>query len=233
MCGRFWRDIKFQEACKDMYEVPVDIDEILPNFNVAPTTQNPIILQRNGDRKMEMFRWGLVPPYEKEGKPKYPYINARKEKVDSHGAYKKSFQKYRCIVPASGFYEWRKEGGKSYPYAFRLKDSELVSFAGLYYIWKSKDGSQTIPSFTIITTDNNKTVGEIHNSKPRMPVILTPEDFEWWLDPENQNTKAIKESGVFEPYPDDGMYRYPVSQEVNNVRNNGPALLEEVDEWQW
>lgn len=233
MCGRFWRDIKFQEACKDMYDVPVDIDEILPNFNVAPTTQNPIILQRNGDRKMEMFRWGLVPPYEKEGKPKYPYINARKEKVDSHGAYKKSFQKYRCIVPASGFYEWRKEGGESYPYAFRLKDSELVSFAGLYYIWNSKDGSQTIPSFTIITTDNNKTVGEIHNSKPRMPVILTPEDFDWWLDPENQNTKAIKESGVFEPYPDDGMYRYPVSQKVNNVRNNGPELVEEVDEWEW
>lgn len=233
MCGRFWRDIKFQEACKDMYEVPVDIDEILPNFNIAPTTQNPIILQRNGDRKMEMFRWGLVPPYEKEGKPKYPYINARKEKVDSHGAYKKSFQKYRCIVPASGFYEWRKEGGKSYPYAFRLKDSELVSFAGLYYVWESKDGSQTIPSFTIITTDNNKTVGEIHNSKPRMPVILTPEDFDWWLDPENQNTKAIKESGVFEPYPDDGMYRYQVSQKVNNVRNNGPELVEEVDEWEW
>lgn len=114
-----------------------------------------------------------------------------------------------------------------------LKDSELVSFAGLYYMWTSKDGSQTIPSFTIITTDNNETGGAIHNGKPRMPVILTPEYFDWWLDPENQNTRAIKESGVFEPYPDDGMYRYPVSQKVNNVRNNGPELVEEVDEWQW
>lgn len=232
MCGRYWRDIKFQEACKDMLEVPFDIDEILPNFNVAPTTQNPIVLQRNGSRSIEMFRWGLVPPYEKEGKPKYPYINARKEKVDSHGAYKTSFKKYRCIVPASGFYEWRKKDGNSYPYAFRLKDSEIVPFAGLYYIWESEDGSKKIPSFTIITTDNNQTVGEVHNSKPRMPVILTEEDFDWWLDPENQNTKAIKESGVFEPYPDDGMYRYPVSQKVNNVRNNEPDLIEEVDEWE-
>ena len=214
-----------------MLEVPIDIDEILPNFNVAPTTQNPIVLQRNGERSMEMFRWGLVPPYEKEGTPKYPYINARKEKVDSHGAYKTSFKKYRCIVPASGFYEWKKKEGKSYPYAFLLKGSEIVPFAGLYYEWESKDGSKKIPSFTIITTDNNTVVGEVHNSKPRMPVILTKEDIDWWLDPNNQNTKAIKESGVFEPYPDDGMYRYPVSTKVNSVKNNDPELIEEVDEW--
>lgn len=202
MCRRYWRDIPSQEACKDLFEVLFDVDKKLPNFNMAPTTQNPIVLQHNGEQSTETFGWGLVPPYEKERKPTDPYINARKEKVNAHGAYKKSFQKYRCIVPASGCYEWRK-----------------------------KDRNKKIPLFTIITTDNNNIVREIHNSNSRMPVILNEEDFDWWLDPENKNTKVIKEAGVFEPYPDDGMYRYPLSQKVNSVCNNDIQLIKEVDEW--
>ncbi|WP_138431912.1 SOS response-associated peptidase [Fodinibius saliphilus] len=231
MCGRYWRDIKFQEACKDMFEVPFDIDEILPNFNVAPTTQNPIVLQRNGTRSIEGFRWGLIPFYEKEGKPKYPYFNARAEKLTETAAYKEPFKKYRCIVPVSGFYEWKKSGGEKYPYGFQMKDKPIMPLAGLYYEWESPNGTRKIPSYTIITTDSNDTVGQIHD-KHRMPVILTKEDFDFWLDPNNHNTKAYYDGGIFEPYPDEAIHRFPVSQKVNSTRNNGPELIEEVDEWQ-
>ena len=231
MCGRFWRDIKFQEACMDMLDVPFDIDEILPNFNVAPTTQHPVVFQRNGNRKVEASRWGLVPFYEKEGKPKYPYFNARAEKLTETAAYKGPFKKSRCIVPISGFYEWKRSNGEKYPYGFEMAEKPIMPLAGLYHEWESPDGSKRIPSFTIITTESNDIVGEIH-TKRRMPVILSEEDFDFWLDPENENTKVYYDGGIFEPYPDEAIHRFPVSQKVNSTKNNGSELIQEVDEWE-
>lgn len=231
MCGRFWRDIQFKEACKSMMEIPYDIDEILPNFNVAPTAQSVVMLPDSNGRRAQAGRWGLIPFYEKEGKPKYPYFNARAEKLSSTAAYKGPFKKSRCIVPISGFYEWKRSGGEKYPYAFTMADTPIMPLAGLYYEWEAPDGSQTIPSFTIITTESNDIIGEIH-TKRRMPVILSEQDFDFWLDPENENTKAYYDGGIFEPYPDEAIHRYPISQEVNSTRNNGPELIEEVDEWE-
>jgi len=233
MCNRYWRDFKLEQVSEQMEAVPVDINEILPNFNVAPNTYNPIVRQREGgQRTIEEFRWGLIPFYEKEGKPKYLYTNARSEGLTDTAAYREPFKKYRCVVPASGFYEWKHAKGEKYPYGFRLRNRELIPLAGLYYEWESEDGSLKVPTYTIITTRSNETVGEVHRKK-RMPVVLTEEDLDFWLDPGNRNTKAIYDSGIFEPYPDDGMYRYPVSQKVNSVRNNGRELIEEVEEYEW
>lgn len=234
MCNRYWRDFKAEQLAGQFDAVPEDIGELEPNYNVAPNTYNPVVLQRPGSsrRTVEEFRWGLIPFYEKEGKPKYLYTNARAEGLTDTAAYKEPFKKYRCVVPASGFYEWKHAKGEKYPYSFGLSDGGILPLAGLYYEWTSEDGRLTVPSYSIVTTRSNRTVGEVHGKK-RMPVILAGGDIDFWLNPENRNPKAIRESGIFDPWPDDGMKRWPVSQQVNSVRNNGPELIEQVNEYEW
>lgn len=235
MCNRYWRAFNIEQAGKQFDAEPEGIEALEADYNVAPNTYNPVVLQRPGSsrRTIEEFRWGLIPFYEKEGKPKYLYTNARAEGLLETAAYREPFKKYRCVVPASGFYEWKHAKGEKYPYGFALNEpGKVLPLAGLYYEWASEDGSLSVPTYSIVTTRSNRTVGEVH-AKQRMPVILAGEEVGFWLDPENQNPKAIQDSGIFDPWPDDGMVRWPVSQEVNSVRNNGPELIEQVDDYEW
>lgn len=144
-------------------------------------------------------------------------INARADTVHEKPAYRKAFKKRRCLIPASGFYEWRKQ-----PYNIRLKDTEIFAFAGLWEHWEGPEG-RVIESCSIIVTEANQLIEPIHD---RMPVILPPKDYDTWLDPGNYDTNTLRK--LLRPYPPSKMDLYPVSTAVNNARNQGPELIEEA-----
>ena len=172
MCGRYSL-LPDRRQIARMFDVdPLELD---PRHNISPTQEVPIIRQDEaGNREMVMLRWGLIPHWAKEPSDlQARMINARSETVATKPAYRTAFKHRRCLVPAAGFYEWKKEGSRKQPYFVRRKDGELMSFAGLWDRWER--AGEAIESCAILTTDANQLVGGIRD---RMPVILRPEDFE-------------------------------------------------------
>ena len=159
---------------------------------------------------------------DEKGKSINTPINARAETVHSHGSFKRSFEKRRCIVPAGGFYEWKKAGTAKVPHWICLKDGSWMGFAGLYTWWKSPDG-QWVPSCTIVTTSPNSLMEPIHD---RMPVVLTEGAYDIWLAPENTDLAELKE--VLVPYPAHEMRAHTVAPLVNKVDDDGPELIEPI-----
>jgi putative SOS response-associated peptidase YedK len=147
-------------------------------------------------------------------------INARAETVAEKPAFRKPFAKRRCLVPMSGFYEWKKMPRGKVPHYVRLLNSDLFTCAGLWGWWKSPEG-EWVASFTIIVTDANALIAPLHE---RMPVVLASEDHEAWLDPKNQDVRELAE--LLKPYPADDMTAYAVRTRVNDVKNDGPELIE-------
>jgi putative SOS response-associated peptidase YedK len=166
------------------------------------------------------MRWGLIPSWAKDPKIGAKMINARAEAIAEKPAFRKAFAKRRCLVPMSGFYEWKQMPHGKAPYYVRLLNSDLFTCAGLWEWWKSPKG-EWVASFTIIVTDANPLIAPLHD---RMPVVIAPEDQEAWLDPKNQHTDALAE--LLKPYPADEMSAYPVSSKVNDVKHDGPELIE-------
>lgn len=193
--------------------------ELTPNYNVAPTQEIPVILQQDGIRQIKRRRWGLVPFWAKDTAIGARMINARVETLASKPAFKAALKHRRCLIPANGFYEWAGKSGSKQPFYFHLPSNEPMAFAGLWEIWKPGDG-ETYKSCTIITTEASDSVRNIHN---RMPVILKPEAFCPWLDPENKDAGGIetllKTRFVAE------LDRYPVSRLVNRVENNSEECI--------
>ena len=212
----------------------VDWAALMPRFNVAPTDQVPVIFQKNGERLLEPMRWGLMPfrtasmrgrtALDDQGKSIFTPINARAETVHSHGSFKRSFEKRRCVIPAGGFYEWKKAGAAKVPHWIYLKDGSWMGFAGIYTWWKSPEG-RWVPSCTIITTSPNSFMERIHD---RMPVILTDGAYDIWLDPQNEDLSDLKE--VLLPYPAGQMEAHTVAPLVNKVANDGPELIQPMAE---
>ena len=210
----------------------VDWDGLMPRFNVAPTDQVPVIFDRDGERQVGPMRWGLMPfrtasmrgrtALDAKGKSMNTPFNARAETLHSHGSFKRSFERRRCVIPAGGFYEWEKVDGARAPYWIHVKDEPWMGFAGVYTWWKSPEG-EWVPSCTIITTSPNSFIEPIHD---RMPVILTEGAYDIWLDPVNEDLSELKE--VLVPYPAAAMEAHRVSQLVNKVANDGPELIEPV-----
>jgi putative SOS response-associated peptidase YedK len=217
MCGRFSLAMDFnllQE--KFRFTFP---DEWNPRYNIAPS-QPVLTVTRQGNRRVgQPMRWGLVPFWAKDPKIGYKMINARAETLDERPAYKHPFRKQRCLIPADGFYEWKRSGKTKQPYRFQIKGGEPFAFAGLWDQWKQ--GTDFLYTCTIITTRPNALVGEVHN---RMPVILREDDYETWLDPEMNNPVVLQ--SLLEPYPEEQMESYPVSQRVNSPKNDDPSLIE-------
>ena len=191
---------------------------IAPNYNVAPTHDMPIVRMAKGGDGHELVkaRWGLIPPWAKDTKMAYSTINARSETAASKPAFRDAFKKRRALVPADGFFEWRRDGKEKQPYLIRLKGGALFAFAGLWSTWRSPEGDD-ITSYTIMTTEPNELCAQIHN---RMPVILPRFNHERWLDPDEEGADLLK------PFPADGMEAYPVDKRVGNVRNNDAELIE-------
>ncbi|HZU71586.1 MAG TPA: SOS response-associated peptidase [Acidimicrobiales bacterium] len=196
-----------------------------PSWNVAPTDVEPVVTLRKGERRLEDFRWGLVPSWSKnmDGGPRM--INARAETLMSRRAFQVPMTKRRCLVPADGYYEWLKRTGpdgrpERLPFYFTPADDQGFAFAGLWDVWKSPEG-EWVPTFTIITVDANQAVAPIHD---RMPAALRREDWDAWLDTDRVDPRRALE--VLEhPVPADSMVSWPVGKAVNSVRNNAPQLV--------
>ncbi len=214
MCGRFSLATTKEKL---QLEFPfLQIEEApAPNYNVAPT-QPAAVIPNDEPATLKLFIWGLVPHWDKEGKPTGKLINARAETVAEKPSFRRAFSRQRCIVPADSFYEWKKIGNKKVPYRILRKDGRLLAFAGIWDVWT--DGLTALHTFSIITTDPNEEVATIHD---RMPVVLLDEDQQLaWL--EEHDLEKLKKLLV--PPPDGIFEMYPVSTAVNNPKNNSPAL---------
>lgn len=224
MCGRYAL-YGPRSRIRERFDVDDGFD-FGPRYNIAPTT-NVLIVRPGpeGRRVGSLYRWGLIPGWAKDTAIGAKLNNARGETVAEKPAFRAAFRRWRCIVPASGFYEWKaiQEGDRTVkqPYFIRPRDeTELFGFAGLTERWVSPDGEE-IHSCCIITTDANSLMMPIHD---RMPVILALDDYDAWLDP--ANTNAEKLSAFLRPAEAADMIAYPVSRAVNSSRADAPTLVE-------
>jgi putative SOS response-associated peptidase YedK len=220
MCGRYVLADLIRLAQK--YSVDLGPFELKPRYNVSPGSAMPVI-RRQTRNEVEIMRWGLIPSWAPESKIGYTMINARADTILEKRSYSKPFKSQRCIVPSSGFYEWKKDGKNKTPYFIRVKDEPVVGFAGIYDLWKAPN-LQDVLSFSIITTDANEAIRHIHD---RMPVILTPEAELAWLETQYEAKDLI---GLLKPYPAEKMEAYTVSTKVNSARNESPDLIDRFEE---
>ena len=225
MCGRFALSDIVDIFSRFKIIIPEGFKEkITPHYNIAPTQNIPIIYKdKNQENKIEFMKWGLVPFWAKDPRIGNKMINARSETLTQKPSFKHLLKSNRCIVPGSGFYEWKKIDKQKVPYYIGIKDNKIFSFAGLYDRWRDSAGNE-LKTFTIITTDANNTLKPIHN---RMPVILEKEFEEKWIDTKFQDVNYLMQ--MLKPYPDDNMLTYAVSSEVNNPKNDNPKLLRKVN----
>jgi putative SOS response-associated peptidase YedK len=229
MCGRYV-STSTPEAIAEYFDAEVATPELATSFNVAPTNDVYGVVGTDDGRRLEAFHWGFVPTWAKDIKMGMKMINARAESVATSGAFKTSFAKRRCIVPADGFYEWQAVEGKAkkQPMYITRADGKPIAFAGLWSVWKDpKRGPQAewLHSLTIITTDANATMAPVHD---RMPVILPEDVWDEWLDPENHDVEKL--ARLLVPAPDDLLVLRPITTAVNDVRKNGPELIEPLGE---
>ncbi len=219
MCGRYTLAAPVNELVEQF-----DIDEypssITTSYNIAPTQEVAAVIAEDEKRKLEMLRWGLVPAWADDPSIGNRMINARSETVAEKPSFRKAFKDRRCLVLSDGFYEWRRTPDGKQPYYIHMKDGSPFAFAGLWESWRN---AEEVRSCTIITTEANELVGDIHN---RMPVILAPEDYSLWLDPDFKEREAL--TSLLRPYPNDAMEAYPVSRRVNSPSNNVPDCIERV-----
>lgn len=223
MCGRYVLKASLQNL-KEIYgAVPQETFKFQPVYNVAPTLDMPIVrTSDDGERSIELYRWGLVPFWAKDVNTGYSMINARSETLSQKKTFSRPFKSQRCVVPANGFYEWKRTDQGKIPHYITQKSSELMNFAGLYEGWKSGQG-ETVNSFTIITTKANKPLSELHD---RMPAMLLDDELSEWLDPTNNHTETLED--LLRPWPDDDIQFHRVAKDVNNARNQGSHLIQPV-----
>jgi putative SOS response-associated peptidase YedK len=222
MCGRYQLS-KSEKQVREHFGVSVD-EDYSPRYNISPS-QSVITIRQDAtapDRLLSKMRWGLVPFWAKDVAIGYKMINARSETVMEKPAYRDSFKKRRCLIPAAGFYEWKKIGKEKQPYNFGMTDDSIFAFAGIWDTWKSPDGTP-IDSCSILTTTPNTLVQDVHD---RMPVILATDDYDQWLDPGVKETSTLVE--LLKPFPAKQMRRFPVSQLVNSPKNDKPECLVEA-----
>ncbi len=225
MCGRYVRRGDKQKMAEWFHAKANPAELAMPDadYNVAPTTHQPIIRQsrETGEREIVLARWGLVPFFTKDIQDVkgLSTINARAETIATAKTWREPVKKRRCLIPVNAFYEWPKEGKPpKQPYAFEMANGTPFAFAGIWDGWKDMRG-HWLQSFAIVTTEANELMSRIH---PRMPVILHPRDFDRWLDREESEQLPLD---LLRPFDSDAMAMYEASPRVNNVRNNGPELL--------
>jgi putative SOS response-associated peptidase YedK len=224
MCGRFVLESIDEVFPRFGLSGPEGfIGNIKPRYNIAPS-HYVYIISRNArqENTLEMMKWGLVPSWSKDPKIGNRMINARVETVTMKPSFKHILKTNRCLVPCSGFYEWKIIDKKKVPYYIGLKNGKIFCLAGIYDIWKDSDRND-LKTFTIITTQPNNTLKPIHN---RMPVILHQEFEDQWLNTKIQDPGSIMR--LLRPYPDDNMISYVVSNEVNNPENDNSQLIKKI-----
>jgi putative SOS response-associated peptidase YedK len=217
MCGRYTL-ISAPQAIRALFRY-----EELPNFpprhNIAPTQPVMIVRLKDGKREAALVRWGLLPSWVKDPREFSLLINARGESVLDKPAFRAAMRRRRCLIPADGFYEWPQHGGAKRPHYIRQRSGEPMAFAGLWETWTGPNGEE-METAAIVTTSANRLLVPIHN---RMPVIVPPEAFDFWLDP---NVDGVTAAALIGPAPEDLLEVYPVSNAVNRVANDMPQLIE-------
>jgi len=218
MCSRYFLDAD-GNIIAYTFRVPPS-DRVRKRFNIAPTQDAPVIRAGpGGEREIAMLRWGLVPSWAPDLKVGTRMINARAEGIDAKPAFREAVKSRRCVVPATGFFEWQGEPGRKQPYAVTVPGQALFAFAGLWERWKPRDG-ESVETFTIVTTDANEAVARIHD---RMPVILPPDAAEAWLAGPPAEALAL-----LKPYEGPVELR-AVNRFVSNVNNEGPECLQDAE----
>src|SRR5688572_7149666 len=221
MCGRYAIYGPISRNNREALEFLDRQLEFEPSYNAAPTQQLPVFrIGPRGERELRLMRWGLIPYWAKNAAIGAKMINARADTVPVMPAFRSAFSRRRCLVPMSGFYEWKRSATGKTPYYVHLLNSDIFAAAGLHEYWPGKDGAAAVESFTIITTDANALMRSVHD---RMPVILRQSDYDGWLDPENEDVAGLKR--LLRPFPAEEMRAYPVSTRVNSAGNNGPELI--------
>ncbi len=221
MCGRF---VQFSSlrTLESFFPIDSAVDDIRASYNIAPTQEVLAIFHQN-ERRLEKFRWGLVPSWSKNLKAASRLINARSETASQKPSFRTAFKHRRCLIIADGFYEWQGEKGRKQPYFISLSTRQPFGFAGLWEIWKPKDAPEIAPiyrSCTILTTAASKSVESIHH---RMPVILQPEAYDAWLDPDLQDVGQLEKT--LQQHLIREMQYYPVSKMVNRAQNNSESCI--------
>lgn len=214
MCGRFSLTTEEQQL-NEFFRLSGGREPYVPRYNGAPT-QNLAVITSEEPRRLQFFRWGLIPFWSKVMTGSTPVINARAETLDEKPMFRQAYRKRRCLIPADGFYEWSRSGNKQ-PYRFVMADESPFAMAGLWDEWSHEPG-KIIRSFAIITTTPNELMEPVHN---RMPVILGRESYDEWLNGDNES--AITD--MLKPFPEKKMKVFRVSDLVNSVRAEGPELI--------
>jgi putative SOS response-associated peptidase YedK len=219
MCGRFSQQRPASELAEIFSAEPL-ADELGPRFNVAPTDEALVVVQRDERRAITAYRWGLIPHWADSAKVGSRMFNARAETLEAAPAFRDSFRRKRCLVPVECFYEWRREGEVRQPYTIGRADGRPLVLAGLWDGWRDPAIDAVRRTFTIVTTSPNEVMSEIHN---RMPVVLDDSEWATWLDPHPRNPGELM--AFLGPREGPELRITPVSRLVNDVRNDGPELV--------
>jgi len=222
MCGRYVSTMPPELIAATLMAMLGEPTNAEPSWNVAPTQRAPV-LRRNpeGQRQIDRLTWGLVPNWTKSLKEARRPINARSETVRTSGMFKGAFARRRCLVPVDLFYEWVAVPDGKQPYAITRADDDPLVFGGVWESWKAPDGS-LLRTYAIVTTTANAEMSALHD---RMPVVLERRDWPAWLGEAGGDPVEL-----LRPAPDGTLRMWPVSRAVNSVRNNGPALVDRVDD---
>jgi putative SOS response-associated peptidase YedK len=218
MCGRYTLTAE-PSAIQELFPFLSIPPEMQPRFNIAPS-QPVAVIPNDGKQRLDFFKWGLVPSWAKDPDIGNRLINARAETLAEKPSFRNAFRYHRCLVLADGFYEWRKTNGGKTPMYIQLATKKPFAFAGLWDLWHAPDGSE-LYSCAIITTQPNQLMEKIHT---RMPVILSAENYDIWLNPQPGNPTQL--SALLTPYPAELMTAYPVSRLVNNPAVDSPDCIQ-------
>ncbi len=228
MCGRYALTSP-PELIATLFGITL-LGQMRARYNIAPGQSAPVVRRHDAasPRSLDALWWGLIPPWSKDAKIASQTINARAETAEVRPAFRKAFRSRRCLVPADGFFEWKRlTPKKKQPYFIHRKDAAPLAYAGLWERWRNPDDPdrEEILTYTILTVDSNELLRPLHD---RMPAILHPEDFDLWLDPTMEDPQKIKP--LLRPYPAKLLDLYPVSTFVNRPANDGPRCVERVSE---
>jgi len=220
MCGRFSQQRPASELAEIFAAEPL-ADEPGPRFNIAPTDDALVVVQRNERRAITAYRWGLIPHWAESAKVGSRMFNARAETLTASPAFRDAFGRKRCLVPVDGFYEWKRVGSGRQPFLIAHRDGRPLALAGLWSGWRDPAADRVVRTFTIVTAGPNAQVADLHD---RMPVIVPEDAWTMWLDPDLDDPAELQ--GLLRPNEDVELRLQPVRRLVNDVRNDGPELIE-------
>ncbi|WP_138493605.1 SOS response-associated peptidase [Paenibacillus pinistramenti] len=216
MCQRFSIAAELPEV-QDYFQIDRVMTYYKVRYNINPTQSTPIVLQQNGERILDEFRWGFIPYWGKDA------VNADLRNVHGNPSYRKIVDKQRCVIPCSGFYYWRKEGKKSYPVRVVLKNQGMFGLAGLYEIWRDAHG-EPLRTYTLVMTEANPLIEEFES---RMPAMLSPEDIPQWLDEGTSSLDALHP--ILRPHSADEMHAYAVTPMIDVYGHDTDECIQEMD----